>query len=195
MVTNKMFDLINNQLARLVRFYMSAVAILFLAGAPSSVAAELSPAYSLGYGDLVSIRVYGEEDLSIETQLNDLGVISYPFLGELNVYGLTVTEVQEKIELGLKDGYLVDPKVSVTVVTYRRFYVNGEVRQPGGFAFLPGLTVRKAISLAGGFTPRASRDKIYIISDTEEGRSSPQRADLNSSVKPGDVITVKQRFF
>ncbi|EGG95601.1 Capsule polysaccharide export protein [gamma proteobacterium IMCC1989] len=142
----------------------------------------------------MSIKVYGEDDLSVETQLNDLGVISFPFLGELEVFGLTVTEVQEKIETGLKEGFLVNPKVSVTVVTYRRFYVNGEVRQPGGFAFLPGLTVRKAISLAGGFTPRAAQNKIYIISDSSENRS-PARVQLNSSVKPGDVITVKQRFF
>ena len=156
--------------------------------------ADLSSAYSLGYGDLVSIKVYGEDDLSVETQLNDLGVISFPFLGELEVFGLTVTEVQEKIETGLKEGFLVNPKVSVTVVTYRRFYVNGEVRQPGGFAFFPGLTVRKAISLAGGFTPRAAQNKIYIISDSSANRS-PARVQLNSSVKPGDVITVKQRFF
>ncbi|MGS2718000.1 polysaccharide biosynthesis/export family protein [Eionea flava] len=185
----------NSQLAKLMRLCLNALVFMFLSGTSGTVVADLPPAYSLGYGDVVSIRVYGEEDLTVETQLNDLGVISYPFLGELNVFGLTVTEIQEKIEIGLKDGYLVDPKVSVTVVTYRRFYVNGEVRQPGGFAFLPGLTVRKAISLAGGFTPRASQGKIYIISDTEEGRSSPQRVDLNSSVKPGDVITVKQRFF
>jgi polysaccharide export outer membrane protein len=179
-----------------IDFYLNVIAILLLSSVPfGSSMADLSPAYSLGYGDLVSIRVYGEKDLTVETQLNDLGVISYPFLGELNVFGLTVTEVQEKIEEGLKEGYLVDPKVSVTVVTYRRFYVDGEVRQPGGFAFLPGLTVRKAISLAGGFTPRASEGKIYIITDTAEGRSSAQRVDLNSSVKPGDVITVKQRFF
>jgi len=177
------------------RKYMQRYVVCLLLCVFSSVSvADLSPAYSLGYGDLVSIKVYGEDDLSVETQLNDLGVISFPFLGELEVFGLTVTEVQEKIELGLKEGYLVNPKVSVTVVTYRRFYVNGEVRQPGGFAFLPGLTVRKAISLAGGFTARAAQSKIYIISDRTENRS-PTRVELNSSVKPGDVITVKQRFF
>ncbi len=155
---------------------------------------DVSPAYSLGYGDMVSIRVYGEEDLAVETQLNDLGVISFPLLGEVQVLGLTVTEVQEKIAEALKDGYLVDPKVSVSVTEYRRFYVNGEVRQPGGFAFLPGLTVRKAISLAGGFTARAAQNKIFIISDGADSRS-PRRVELSSSVEPGDVITIKQRFF
>ncbi len=177
------------------RVYIEHYIVCLMLCMMSSVSvADLSPAYSLGYGDLVSIKVYGEDDLEVETQLNDLGVISFPFLGELEVFGLTVTEVQEKIETGLKEGYLVNPKVSVTVVTYRRFYVNGEVKQPGGFAFLPGLTVRKAISLAGGFTPRAAQSKIYIISDSSENRS-PARVELSSSVKPGDVITVKQRFF
>jgi polysaccharide biosynthesis/export protein VpsN len=177
------------------RIYLQRYIICVILSVVSSTSvAELSSAYALGYGDLVSIKVYGEDDLAVETQLNDLGVISFPFLGELDVFGLTVTEVQEKIESGLKEGYLVNPKVSVTVVTYRRFYVNGEVRQSGGFAFLPGLTVRKAISLAGGFTPRAAQNKIYIISDSAENRS-PKRVELSTSVKPGDVITVKQRFF
>jgi polysaccharide biosynthesis/export protein VpsN len=160
----------------------------------SAAAEDVSPAYSLGYGDVVSIKVYGEEDLSVETQLNDVGVISFPFLGEIKVHGLTVTEVQDLVAAGLKEGYLVEPEVSVSVTQYRRFYVNGEVKQPGGFAFLPGLTVRKAISLAGGFTPRAAESKIYIISDKSRD-ASPRRVELNTSVNPGDVITVKQRFF
>jgi polysaccharide export outer membrane protein len=143
---------------------------------------------------MVNIKVYGQDDLTVEAHLNDLGVISFPFLGEVEVFGLTVTEVQEKIAAGLKEGYLVNPKVSVSVIEYRRFYVSGEVKQPGGFAFLPGLTIRKAISLAGGFTARAAQNKIYIVSDRESD-SKPKRVDLNSSVSPGDVITVKQRFF
>ncbi len=171
--------------------------VLWLVAACSfSVFAEeaVSPAYTLGHGDVVSIKVYDELDLTVEVQLNDLGTISYPFLGEVAILGLTVSEIQGKITEGLKDGYLVDPKVSVTVSQYRRFYVNGEVKQPGGFPFLPGLTIRKAISLAGGFTARAAQNKIYMISDGDESKD-PQRVGLNSSVKPGDVITVKQRFF
>lgn len=168
--------------------------LILCAFSVSVISEELPLAYSLGYGDMVSIKVYGEDDLTVETRLNDLGVISFPFLGEVKVFGLTVTEVQEKIELGLQDGYLVNPKVSVSVTQYRRFYVNGEVKQPGGFAFLPGLTIRKAISLAGGFTARAAQSKIFIVSDGQNTQSK-KRVNLNSSVNPGDVITVKARFF
>jgi protein involved in polysaccharide export with SLBB domain len=155
---------------------------------------DIASAYTLGYGDMVSIKVYGEEDLSVDAELNNVGVISFPFLGEIRVYGLTVAQVQNKIAEGLRDGYLVDPKVSVSLTAYRQFYVNGEVKQPGGFQFSPKLTVRKAISLAGGFTARAAKNKIFIVSDGGN-TSEPQRVDLNTSIKPGDVITVKQRFF
>lgn len=156
--------------------------------------AELSIAYTLGYGDIVSIKVYGEDDLNVEAELNNAGFISFPFLGEIKVYGLTVVQIQEEIAKGLRDGYLVDPKVSVSLTAYRQFYVNGEVKLPGGFQFSPKLTVRKAISLAGGFTARAAKNKIYIVSDGAS-TSEPQRVDLNTAIKPGDVITVKQRFF
>ncbi len=155
---------------------------------------EASEGYQLGYGDMVSIIVYGEQDLTLETQVSDQGVISYPFLGEITVLGLTVAEVQEKIRVALDNDYLVDPKVSVSVAEYRRFYVNGEVRDLGGFAFLPGMTIRKAISLAGGFTVRAAQNKIYIISDGDTSRTA-KRVQMNTAVKPGDVITVEKRFF
>ena len=63
--------------------------------------ADLSSAYTVGYGDVVTIKVFGEEELTVVTQLNDLSVISFPFLGEVEVFGLTVTEVQDKITTGL----------------------------------------------------------------------------------------------
>ncbi len=182
----------------LLNFYRYLFCVILASSSLLVTADDLSPAYSLGYGDAVSIKVYGEDDLSVESQLNDLGVITFPFLGEIEILGLTVTEVQDKIAEGLRDGYLVNPKVSVSVTQYRRFYVNGEVKQPGGFAFLPGMTVRKAISLAGGFTARAAQNKIDMISDTNDNAQTEneyQRVELSTPVKPGDVITVRKRFF
>ena len=151
--------------------------------------------YELGAGDRISIRVYGEEDLTIESQLSDAGTLSYPFLGELKISGLTVGQLQEKITQGLKGDYLIDPKVTVTIAQYRQFYINGEVNSPGGFPFQPGLTVRKAVSLAGGFTERASHSRIYIISDKEGDGGDNEKVSLNDMVKPGDIITVEQSFF
>lgn len=150
--------------------------------------------YKVGSGDTIRITVFGEDDLSIESQLSDAGSLSYPFLGELKLIGLTVGQVEEMITKGLLGDYLIDPRVSVTITEYRQFYVNGEVGKPGGFPFQPGLTVRKAISLAEGFTERASKKNIFIISEGEN-ESDTRRVQLNSAVKPGDIITVEQSFF
>ena len=80
------------------------------------------------------------------------------------------------------------------MMEYRQFYVNGEVTNAGGFAYQPGLTVRKAISLAGGFKERASKDKIFVIHDHSK-TSEPVKVTLDTVVRPGDIITVEQSFF
>lgn len=150
--------------------------------------------YTLGSGDVIRIQVYGEDDLFVEAQLSDAGTLSYPFLGELQLLGLTVGELQDKIREGLLGDYLVDPKVTVTILEYRQFYINGEVNKPGGFPFQPGLTIRKAVSLAAGFTERASKKNMFVVSDSDASQT-PKRVGLNSPVKPGDSITVEQSFF
>lgn len=150
--------------------------------------------YALGAGDHIRIQVYGEDDLTVESKLSDAGTLSYPFLGELKVLGLTVGELQQKVTHGLLGDYLVNPRVSVTILEYRTFYINGEVEKPGGFAFQPGLTVRKAVSIAEGFTERAAHKNIFVISDNDDTQT-PRRVGLNDAVKPGDIITVKQSFF
>lgn len=129
----------------------------------------------------------------MEVRVTDSGTLTYPFLGQVKVAGQTVDQLESLIVSGLKGDYLVDPKVSVTIVDYRQFYVNGEVRNPGGFSFKPGLTVRKAISLAGGMTERASSNKISVISEKAPEQQKP--ADMNTQVHPGDIITIEQSFF
>lgn len=155
--------------------------------------APVDSSYQLGSGDLIRIQVYGETDLSMEARITDTGTLSYPFLGQIQVAGRTLGQLQDLIVKGLKGEYLVDPKVSVTIIDYRQFYVNGEVKRPGGFSFKPGLTVRKAISLAGGLTERASSSKIYVIS--EKAPDQQKSVDMNTPVHPGDIITIDQSFF
>lgn len=171
-----------------------ALFCLFFSFATRSQAADGLSGYTLGSGDKIRIQVYGEDDLTIEAQLSDAGTLSYPFLGELKLLGLTVGQLQTKIIEGLKGDYLIDPKVTITILEYRQFYVNGEVKKPGGFPFQPGLTVSKAVSLAEGFTERASKANIFIISDGDTTHT-PRRVTLTSPVKPGDIITIEQSFF
>ncbi len=170
------------------------IVVSFSGGYQASAQAGLSE-YNLGSGDVIRIHVFGEVDLSFpEVLLSDAGTLSYPFLGEINLSGLTVGELQDKITNGLKGDYLVDPRVSITIVKYRQFYINGEVVRPGGFAFQPGLTIMKAVSLAEGFTERAAKKNIFVVSDSDP-QQQPRRVGLNAAVKPGDSITVEQSFF
>jgi len=150
--------------------------------------------YRLNKGDLIQIHVYDEQDLSMQMSLNNEATFSYPFLGEINASNLTIRELEILITNGLRGRYLVDPKVNITIVEYRKFFINGQVRQPGGYAFQPGLTVQKAITLAGGFTNRASKGRIYVIHDITDS-ADKVKIGLNDPIKPGDIITIEQSFF
>lgn len=173
-----------------------SILLLFFAGMSASVYAapsEMSE-YKLGSGDKISIYVFDEPDLSMEYTLSDAGTISYPFLGEIRVLGLTVGSLETKIVAGLSDGYLMDPKVNVTIKEYRQFYIHGEVAKSGGYPYQPGLTLRKAVSVAGGLTERASEKKIYVIRESDPSKQR-QLIGMDDVVNAGDTVTVEQSFF
>ena len=156
--------------------------------------------YRLGAGDLISISVYDEPDLSLELRIGLSGTVSYPLLGDVEVDGLSPKELELKLIEKLKGPYLVDPSVSVSIMEYRPFYVTGEVEKPGSYSFHPGLTMERAISIAGGFTERASKSRIYVVHDKADDDSNGQsiqkvKAKLSDVVRPGDVITIEQGFF
>jgi protein involved in polysaccharide export with SLBB domain len=170
---------------------------LIFAAAPAFGQAESDSLsrYQLGSGDIISIVVFGEDDLKRERiRLTDAGTISYPVLGELKVLGRTVGELEKIITDGLQGRYLVNPRVSVSVDQYRPYFIHGQVKSGGGYPFQPGLTVRKAVSVAGGFTDRASKEKIFVIRDKDK-TVKPVKVDLDTPVLPGDIITVEESFF
>ena len=177
------------------RFALLMVLATFVLGlAHATEGPELST-YKLNSGDTISVRVLGEDDLKREkVRLSDAGTISFPILGEIRVKGMTVGALEQYIATGLKGRYLLNPQVNVSIDEYRNFFVNGMVERPGGYPFQPGLTVRKAISLAGGFKERASREKINIIRD-DDATQTPRRVDLNAAILPGDILTVEESFF
>lgn len=187
------------------RFMLFGAALLLSLSVYSSEAdssaLRSSQQYLLGAGDVISIGVYDEPDLSLEVRIGLSGSISYPLLGDVKVAGLTPKEVELKLLQGLKGPYLIDPSVTVSIVEYRPFYVTGEVSKPGSYAFHPGLTIDKAISIAGGFTDRASKRRIFVINDGSAARegevitSDKIPVTLADVVRPGDVITVEQSIF
>jgi len=89
-------------------------------------------AYVLGNGDEISILVFDETDLTMDAAIGDSGEINYSYLGALKVVGKTPVQLEREITTALRDGYLVNPSVNVSIKTYRPFFINGEVRSPGG---------------------------------------------------------------
>ncbi|WP_286019562.1 polysaccharide biosynthesis/export family protein [Candidatus Venteria ishoeyi] len=159
-----------------------------------STAESVLSSYHLGSGDKIKIHVFGEDELSTEVRLSDAGTISYTFLGELQVKGLTTGQLQNKITSALDGDYLINPRVSVTVLEYRQFFIHGEVKQPGGYPYIPGLTIRKAVSIAGGFTDYASENVIGLIQESDKTRKE-QKVTQDSKVLPGDIINIKESLF
>lgn len=150
--------------------------------------------YRLGTGDSIRIQVFQEDDLTLETRISDAGTISYPLLGTMRVKGLTIAQLEDRITSGLQGDYLVSPRVNVSIVGYRQFFVNGEVKKPGAYPYVPGLTVRKAISIAGGFEERADKENLKVLHENNL-KGKPARVNIDDKVRPGDILTVEQSFF
>lgn len=185
------------KLDKVLHMLSSIVSVLLLFGLLSSTAAmaNMESSYQLDAGDLLKVSVYGEPDLSFDRiQLNDAGTFSYPFIGTVRAKGQTAAAVERQITQGLKGDYLINPRVTVSILEYRGFFINGEVRNPGGYPFMPGMTVQKAVALAGGFTERASRRSFNIIHEADINRK-PTKSKLGTAVLPGDIITIEQSFF
>jgi protein involved in polysaccharide export with SLBB domain len=150
--------------------------------------------YKLGPGDAVRLTVFRHEDLSGEFELDGEGFFSMPLVGEILAGGLTARQLENEIEIRLKNGgYLVDPQASIEVLNYRPFYVIGEVRNPGSYEYVNGMTLINAIALAGGFTYRGDQDDIVISRGGSHGEQLQGEPD--SAVLPGDIVEVKERFF
>ncbi|MCI0918141.1 polysaccharide export protein [Pseudomonas stutzeri] len=165
--------------------------LLLLALSATASAAQ----YKLGSGDVIRISVHGEPDLSFEeVRLTDAGTFTFPFIGEVDANGKTPGEVRNVLIEKLKDGYLIDPRVSVSVVNYREFYISGEVKLPGGYPYQPGLTLDRAIALAGGLTERASTKRMTIVRGSEGSRAE-EKATMDTLVRPGDTINIDEGFF
>ena len=107
-----------------------------------------------GEGDRLRVIVFGQDALSNSYSVNGAGIISMPLIG--NVADRHDHEQAERAMEGrLRDGFLREPHVSVEVEAFRPFFVLGEVTAAGQYPFVNGMTVQKAIAVAGGFTPRA----------------------------------------
>ncbi len=183
-----------------IRYFYAALFGLLMTLSSITITAQAdemqgNATYKLSSGDIIRISVFGEPDLSVaQVRLTDAGTFSYPFVGEVSARGKTAVELERILINALSGDFLVDPRVSISVLEYREFYMIGEVKQPGNYKYQPGLNLRRAIAMAGGLTERASTKRITVVRDQDVNRK-PQRINLDAPVLPGDTINIDQGFF
>ena len=173
----------------LIRFW----AIVFICLLGSSPAFSQDYEYSLGTGDGLRVTVFGHEDLSGEFEVDSSGRVTLPLIGDLLVVSRTLDNVEQLIVSALKPDYLKNPQVSVEIISYRPFYIIGEIASPGSYPYVGGMRVINAVAMAGGFTYRAVEDDLLIT--RAKGNGKQEQVRQGTPVFPGDVIKVAERFF
>ena len=148
--------------------------------------------YRLGTGDKLRVTVFNEADLTGEFQIDSQGYVRLPLIGPVIAAGLSTLGLESRIaETFVGGGYLVNPRVAVEIMTYRPFYIIGEVTKPGEYAYVNAMSVPNAIALAGGYTERAVESDIWV---RHQGESKEQElpADETTRIRPGDVVRVSR---
>lgn len=146
--------------------------------------------YRLGVGDKIKIVVFGQPDLTGESEIDASGKIVVGLIGDVVAAGRTIGDLQAEIKSRLDKDYLVDPKVSVLMVAYRPITILGQVKQPGRYPYSAGMNVRQAVALAGGYDRRASTGAALVFRNGQE-----IEVEAEAQVQPGDTIEIQRRFF
>lgn len=172
-------------------------------GGGRSVPTEAAPmtisnpaeSYRLEPGNRVRITVFNELNLSGDLTLDPAGNITMPLVGNIPASGLTARDLAKRVEEALIRASLMQtPNVSVEVQTFRPFYVLGEVRQPGEFPYISGMTVLSAVAKAGGYDYRALENDVILVR-TIDGTQKEYTADERTPILPGDIVRVRERRF
>ena len=150
--------------------------------------------YRLGAGDALRVIVFGEEQLSGEFRLDAAGRVAMPLIGEVAAKNKTTRDVEKEITKRLEAGYVKDAKVSVEVMNFRPFFILGEVRNPGQYTYVNGMTALSAVAMAGGYTYRAKEDYLLITRGADP-KKQLRKAPITTLVMPDDVLRVPERYF
>jgi polysaccharide export outer membrane protein len=155
---------------------------------------DINAPYTLASGDRLRVIVFGQDSLTNSYSVDGSGRISLPLVGAVSAQGHTTESLARAIEARLRDGYLREPKVAVEVEAYRPFFALGEISTAGQYPYINGMTVQNAVAVAGGYTPRAYKgavDLTRVVDGVPVTYSVPPTHQL----RPGDTITVRERFF
>jgi polysaccharide export outer membrane protein len=151
-------------------------------------------AYRLDAGDKLRVVVFGQDGLSNSYAIDAGGSITMPLIGAVPARGRTPAALAAEITAKLRNGYIREPSVAVEIESYRPFFILGEVAAPGQYPYVPNMSVETAVAIAGGFSPRAKRDRVTLTHNDDAG---PMRAvvPLGTALSPGDTVLVGERWF
>jgi polysaccharide export outer membrane protein len=150
--------------------------------------------YTLDAGDKLRVVVFGQDGLTNSYSVDAGGNITMPLIGAVSARGLSTAELSAAIGARLKQGFIREPHVAVEIEAYRPFFILGEVTFPGQYPFVANMTVETAVAIAGGFTPRAYHSDV-VLSRTVGGRTVRATVPVTTPVRPGDTITINERWF
>ena len=154
----------------------------------------LNEPYRLGASDRVRVTVFEQDGLTNTYSVDQSGYLSFPLVGAIPARGHTAQQLEGEIANKLRQGYLRDPDVTVEIDRYRPIFVMGEVGAAGQYSYVPGLTVQKAVAIAGGYTPRANQESVDITRDIN-GKVITGRVTTSDPLLPGDTVYVRERLF
>jgi polysaccharide export outer membrane protein len=150
--------------------------------------------YALDSGDKLRVVVFGQDGLSASYSVDTSGSITMPLIGAVRARGRTPAQLQAAVAAKLREGYVREPHVAVEVETYRPFFILGEVTLPGQYPYVANMTVETAVAIAGGYTPRAYKQRIEL-SRQVNGLTEKRVVSPNYPVTPGDTIKIAERWF
>jgi polysaccharide biosynthesis/export protein len=151
-------------------------------------------AYRLDAGDKLRVVVFGQEGLTNTYAIDAGGSITMPLIGSVPARGQTPAGLASEIAARLRKGYIRDPSVAVEIEAYRPFFILGEVAAPGQYPYVPNMSVESAVAIAGGFSPRARRDRV-TLTHTDASGSFRYVVPLGTPLGPGDTVLVGERWF
>lgn len=146
--------------------------VLAVLALPWPLAAATTPppeGYVLGVGDRISVTIFGHPDLSGEFVVGAGGEVAMPLIGAVPARNSTVTELIDRVETALKDGFVKEPRVTISLIEARPFYILGDVREPGSYPYVQGMNVINAVALAGGLLT-ADKDRVGTIVEATKAR-------------------------
>ena len=183
-------------------FAIIGLAVIFIASSFLYSQEAKRTDYKIGPKDLLEISVFGLDELNKTERVSEEGKITLPLLGEIDVDGLTKSELEVKLARLLEEKYLQDPQVTIFIAEYqsKRVSVMGAVQSPGMYELVGKQTVLEVIAKAGGLTIEAGKE-MFVMRQNSEGENSSVKisldelilngnAELNIPLESNDIINI-----